>query len=242
MMINELMAVTHMTRAELSRASGVADSTLRDILDGKTKLERCAAGTLYAIASALGITVEEILEDAYQEDDSENDFSEDDFLVDAFFEDDFSDDGAPVESASYRLCKDVWRVGCRGNTLSYYVFRKNMIELLDSTPDTVFIAAVISGNMIPTLFKKGDDMSGCYLLGLLDYLCEKNHLPLCPMYARYRERCLPRRLFPPELLQEVACLSEKELEKAIEYAELDCIPSFRRHGIIEMEVYLQRDS
>ena len=40
MYIKELMRKNNMTRAELSRRSGVPDSTLRDILNESAKLDR----------------------------------------------------------------------------------------------------------------------------------------------------------------------------------------------------------
>ena len=62
MYLMKLMDDHNMNRADLSRLSGIPESTLRDILNGKARLDRCAAGTLCAIAKALGTTVEEILQ------------------------------------------------------------------------------------------------------------------------------------------------------------------------------------
>ena len=62
MYLNELMNACHMSRAELSARSNIPESTLRDILNGKAQLDRCEAATLYNIAYALDVSVEEILE------------------------------------------------------------------------------------------------------------------------------------------------------------------------------------
>ena len=61
MLLLELMNEKHMTRAELSRRSGVPESTLRDILNGKAQIDHCEAGTLLAIADVLETTVDEIV-------------------------------------------------------------------------------------------------------------------------------------------------------------------------------------
>ncbi|MGN0746355.1 MAG: helix-turn-helix domain-containing protein [Aristaeellaceae bacterium] len=61
MYLNDLMAKHHMTREELCRLSGVPDSTLRGILSGGVKLERCQAGTLHRLAKAMNTSVEELL-------------------------------------------------------------------------------------------------------------------------------------------------------------------------------------
>lgn len=62
MYLNELMNARHMSRAELSARSNIPESTLRAILNGKAQLDRCEAATLYNIAYALDVSVEDILE------------------------------------------------------------------------------------------------------------------------------------------------------------------------------------
>ena len=62
MYLNKLMNACHMSRAELSARSNIPESTLRDILNGKAQLDRCEAATLYNIAYALDVSVEDILE------------------------------------------------------------------------------------------------------------------------------------------------------------------------------------
>lgn len=67
MYLNELMNACHMSRAELSARSNIPESTLRDILNGKAQLDRCEAATLYNIAYALDVSVEDILEGYWDE-------------------------------------------------------------------------------------------------------------------------------------------------------------------------------
>lgn len=62
MYLNELMNSRNLTRAELSARSNIPESTLRAILNGKAQLDRCEAATLYNIAYALDVSVEDILE------------------------------------------------------------------------------------------------------------------------------------------------------------------------------------
>ena len=62
MYLNELMNACHMSRAELSARSNIPESTLRAILNGKAQLDRCEAATLYNIAYALDVSVEDLLE------------------------------------------------------------------------------------------------------------------------------------------------------------------------------------
>ena len=67
MYINELMNDRNMTLEDLCEVSGVPESTLRDILDGISHIPNCKASTLYDIALALDTSVEDILEDYWDE-------------------------------------------------------------------------------------------------------------------------------------------------------------------------------
>ena len=66
MLINEQLEKLKMTKYRLSKVSGVPQATVNDICSGKAVLEKCSAGTLYRLAKALGVTVEEILDSAKQ--------------------------------------------------------------------------------------------------------------------------------------------------------------------------------
>lgn len=61
MIINELLAKNNITPYRLSKISGVAYTTLNDIISGKTKLEKCSAGTVYHLAQALKVSMEDLL-------------------------------------------------------------------------------------------------------------------------------------------------------------------------------------
>ncbi len=58
MLINERLEKLNMTKYRLSMESGVPQATIHDICNGKAKLEKCGAGTLFRLAKALGVTME----------------------------------------------------------------------------------------------------------------------------------------------------------------------------------------
>jgi len=62
MIINELLAKNNMTPYRLSKTSGIAYTTLNDIINGKTRLEKCSAGTVYLLAQALKVSMEDLLQ------------------------------------------------------------------------------------------------------------------------------------------------------------------------------------
>lgn len=62
MNITEYMEQKKITKYRLSKLSGIPYSTVSDICSHKTRLEKCSAETVYKIAKALDITMEELIE------------------------------------------------------------------------------------------------------------------------------------------------------------------------------------
>lgn len=63
MFIDDLLKEKKMSRYELSKVSGVPQTTIADICSGKANLNNCKAGTLYRIAKVLDVSVDYILDD-----------------------------------------------------------------------------------------------------------------------------------------------------------------------------------
>ena len=62
MIINDQLKIKGITKYKLSKISGVPQATINDICSGKADVDKCSARTLYLIARALDLSVEEILE------------------------------------------------------------------------------------------------------------------------------------------------------------------------------------
>ncbi|MGM9668198.1 MAG: helix-turn-helix domain-containing protein [Faecousia sp.] len=67
MMIDTLLRQRQLTRYKLSQMAKVPQSTLNDICNGKTKLEKCSAETVYKIAKALEVPMEILVEDGIRQ-------------------------------------------------------------------------------------------------------------------------------------------------------------------------------
>ena len=63
MTLNNLLTEQNMTKYQLSKKSGVPQTTVIDICSGKTRLEKCTAETVYRIAQALGVSMESLLQE-----------------------------------------------------------------------------------------------------------------------------------------------------------------------------------
>ena len=71
MTFQEALKQSGMSMYRLSKTSGIPYTTVHDICDGKAHLEKCSAETVYYIAKALNITMEELLS-SYSSLDSRN--------------------------------------------------------------------------------------------------------------------------------------------------------------------------
>ncbi len=66
MTILEAIQEKRISMYQLAKESGVPYATLNDICNGKTKLEKCSAGTVYHLAQALEIPMEELLRSCFE--------------------------------------------------------------------------------------------------------------------------------------------------------------------------------
>ncbi len=69
-MIHELIKEKNISIYKLSKQSGLPYTTISDICSGKTQLEKCSAETIYKLAKALKMTMEELLEPYISERDT----------------------------------------------------------------------------------------------------------------------------------------------------------------------------
>ncbi len=61
-MIQDILRQNGLTMYQLAKDSGVPYSSVNDICNGKTRLEKCGADTVYRLSKALGVTMETLLE------------------------------------------------------------------------------------------------------------------------------------------------------------------------------------
>lgn len=68
MELNALLKQKDMSVYQCSKESKVPYTTLLDLVKGKTRIEKCAAETVYKLAKALGKTMEELLQEPIERD------------------------------------------------------------------------------------------------------------------------------------------------------------------------------
>ena len=174
MYINQLMKEQDMTYEELCRKTGIAGSTIRDILDGTSYIPNCKASTLYDIAFALNTTVEDILENSW---DEENDEYED-------------------ENPVFELTPDPPE--------AFYLAQYDILKLLhQSQNDVVFIDSMRKSGAVHELIEHGSTTMALYLVALTDYLCRVNKRPLPEEYAFACDYRLSEPVYPISVMKSV---------------------------------------
>lgn len=74
MIIDNLLTKRGITRYRLAVQAGIPHATLNDICNGKTKLEKCSAETVYKLAKALGVSMELLTESGIRETEREKSY------------------------------------------------------------------------------------------------------------------------------------------------------------------------
>ena len=67
MMLSELMRQKQMSIYKLSKTSQVPYTTLNDIVNGNTHLQKCSAETVYRLSRALDVSMESLLEPCFEQ-------------------------------------------------------------------------------------------------------------------------------------------------------------------------------
>ncbi|MDR1001519.1 MAG: helix-turn-helix transcriptional regulator [Clostridiales bacterium] len=116
---------------------------------------------------------------------------------------------------------------------AFETFKSNVCHIVKDMGDIEFLIDITKSDKIFAYLEKRWYREGLYLLGMVDYLCRENDLPLDERYAELRHAKLSDTLYPAGVLIMCAALnSNKPKERSLEEA----IPEFLRHNIVEAEV------
>jgi len=66
MNLNDYLVQQNMTKYKLSKVSGVPFTTISEITTGKSKIKNCTGETLYKLARALGVTIDDLLAESME--------------------------------------------------------------------------------------------------------------------------------------------------------------------------------
>ena len=183
--INDLLKERNWSMYKLSARSEVPYTTINDLCNYRTSIERCSGETIYRLAKTLNVSMEDLLSEAMEK------------------------------------------------RLPFMSFKSNVCHLVKSKGDLPFIIEVIKSNDIRKYFNRRWHLESLYLLGMIDYLCRMNDLPLNKDYDDLRDYRIDETVYPSGILLK-SILFKDDMYKIQAYN--DSIPEFRRFNIVENEV------
>lgn len=201
MFLNELMDENDMSRAELSRISGVPESTLRDILNGKAQIDHCEAGTLMAIADALDTTVEEIVTNYWD-----------------FWESSLNPD-------------EMEKIPVHDNDLLAYFYMAVSATLLKmgKAGEMGFVCDICNTDFVEAFFSQKSYRTALFLVGMIDYIHRKNNMNPDPRFDAIRDFCLDQPVYSLDTLacdDAEDCIQAKTFAEKNAIPELACFNIF----------------
>lgn len=111
------------------------------------------------------------------------------------------------------------------------LFKSNTLQDLKRTGEKSFVDRIEKENEIVNLFSNKEYAKSLYLLSLVDYLSEKNHVDLNQKYEYMRENSLDKMYVPKSIY---LLLATKTIKISDVYKE--SIKTFLNHNIMEAEL------
>ena len=119
------------------------------------------------------------------------------------------------------------------NRPSFETFKSNICHHVKDMGDMDFLINTIKTDKIYEYLEKQWYREALYLLGMVDYLCRENDVPLLEDYDKLRKLKLNKTLYPAGIVILCTVLgSEEPKNRSLQEA----IPEFLRHNIVESEI------
>ena len=112
-------------------------------------------------------------------------------------------------------------------------FKSTICHRLKQMGDLSFIESVLQSNKIRTYWDLRWYPECLYLLGMLDYVCRVNDVPICSDYDDLRCRRLKEPIYPAGIRAMYIVSGDEEV---LRHAKEKSIPEFMRFNIVENNV------
>ncbi len=119
------------------------------------------------------------------------------------------------------------------NEIDFELFKSEVCHEVKRIGDLNFIKRMLENKIILKYYKKEQYKEAFYLLAMLDYLSNINHISLCKDYDKLRNQKLSKVIYPRSLLFNYEIVKD---DKILETAKANAIPEFLRFNIVESEI------
>ena len=177
MTIYDAINQTGLSFEELCKRTGIPASTLSDILGGKADLSRCQARTVQKLALGMGVSMDELMEfDSLVRKAEVVKNKGKDLKSQLRTVTHSCENTKPGKVHPYDPVLDI----------TFPITRTCLICDTLLMSEVNLINKIVESHEIEEYYSSEYYLESLYLLGMLDYLCEKNGKPLIPEFEVYR--------------------------------------------------------
>lgn len=117
----------------------------------------------------------------------------------------------------------------------FELFKSNMCHFLKESGELEFIKQMLVSNNVEKYWLEGNVLYSLYLLAMIDYLSNKNDIPLYKKYSYLRTQKLKEPFYPLSAKMLFFITDNKNTVKRYYYE--NAIPEFVKHNILEGDVF-----
>lgn len=114
----------------------------------------------------------------------------------------------------------------------FELFKDNVKHHIKSSGELGFIKEVLLSGEIEDLWNEGNYLEALYIIATVDYLSERNEIPLYAKYNNMRKYKCENIIIPVSIIIEMN-LTGKSLEELTD----DAIPMYKKYNIIEGDIF-----
>ena len=116
---------------------------------------------------------------------------------------------------------------------SFELFKSNVCHWLKEEGDIDFLIQVLESDLILKYYNRKWYLESFYLLGMFDYICRINDVPICSKYDDLRRQRMQEIIYPAGVLLTARVLGDESIK---EQALKEAIPEILRFNIVESDI------
>ena len=116
---------------------------------------------------------------------------------------------------------------------SFELFKSNVCHWLKEEGDIDFLIQVLESDLIRKYYNRKWYLESFYLLGMFDYICRINDVPMCSEYDDLRQQRMQEIVYPVGVLLTARVLGDESIK---EQALKEAIPEILRFNIVESDI------
>lgn len=118
----------------------------------------------------------------------------------------------------------------------FEIFKSNTCQMLKNMGDFNFISFIVDNNIIEKRIKKNEIYNALYLVGIIDFLCNKYQIPLYKGYEKIRQIKIEEEIYPLSIIT-LTIIQPDRADIIKEKYKNTAIKELLDLGIVEGDIY-----